>query len=58
MENKEKKELVEELKSSGKTRELKGKAAELERCRDATVGWELAIKELRKEIEKIENRLK
>ena len=60
MRNRCQKGIVDELKleSSEKTRKLKGEASELEHYRNPTVGWELAIKELRKEIELIENRLK
>jgi hypothetical protein len=60
MKNKWKKEIVDELKlkASGKTRELKEEGAELECYRDENKTWELAVEELRKEIEEIENRLK
>jgi hypothetical protein len=53
-ERKTKKELIDELKSSGKTKELKEEVTKLERYRDPTVGWEPAIKELQKEIESLD----
>ncbi len=60
MKNKWKKEIVDELKlkASTKTKELKGEGSELECYRDRNKTWELAVEELRKEIEKIENGLK
>ena len=60
MKNNWKKETVNELKlkASTKTRESEGEGIELESYRDRNKTWKLAVEELRKEIEEIENRLK